>query len=472
MKVSNETTIESILYAMLRRDMSSFIEKTFNTINPGMGYMKNWHIDLIGEKLEEVRQGSIKRLIINMPPRALKSVCVSVAWPAWLLGHDPTKRIMVASYCQMLSVKHSMDCRIVMESDWFKKIFPETRLSTRHNQKSKFMTDKHGFRFSTSVGGSATGEGGDILIIDDPHNPSHIHSPKLRAKTIDWFEQTFATRLNHSSSGAIVLVMQRLHEEDLCGYLTKSLPGKWEVLTLPAICQEDQTIQLSCRKVHLTAGESLHKNRDDTESLLQLEREMGKYNFAAQYLQAPISSESLMLEARDIFHSDGRFEDIEYYVQSWDTAIKISNISDYSVCTTWGVSGGHYYLVDVLRLRLDYPTLKEKVRKLSKRWCPKIILIEDKASGQSIIQDLRADGVQNIVPQRPKLDKITRFAAVVSLFQDGRVILPNKASWLNSFIKEVTLFPNSKHDDIVDSVSQFLGYMKELKRKVVRIRGV
>lgn len=472
MTEKSEKTIASILQSMLRRDMSSFIEKTFKTINPGVAYMKNWHIDLIGEKLEEVRQGKIKRLIINMPPRALKSVCVSVAWPAWLLGHDPTKRIMVASYCQMLSVKHSMDCRIVMESDWFKKIFPETSLSHRHNQKSKFMTDKHGFRFSTSVGGSATGEGGDILIIDDPHNPSHIHSPKLRTKTIDWFEQTFATRLNHSSSGAIVLVMQRLHEEDLCGHLINSFPGKWEVLTLPAICPEDQTIQLSCRKVHLTAGEALHKNRDDTENLLQLEREIGKYNFAAQYLQTPISSESLMLEARDILHSDSRLEDIEYYVQSWDTAIKISNTSDYSVCTTWGVNGGNYYLVDMLRLRLDYPTLKEKVRKLSQRWNPKIILIEDKASGQSIIQDLRADGVQNIVAQRPKLDKITRFAAVVSLFQEGRVILPNKASWLNHFIKEVTLFPNSKHDDIVDSISQFLGYMKELKRKIVRIRGV
>lgn len=472
MKVKSEIDLKYILRSVLRRDMSSFIEKTFNTVNPGGNYMKNWHIDLIGEKLEAVRQGKIKRLIINMPPRSLKSVCVSVAWPAWLLGHDPTMRIMVASYCQMLSVKHSMDCRIVMESEWFKEIFPESFLSSRHNQKAKFMTDQHGFRFATSVGGSATGEGGDILIIDDPHNPSHIHSPKLRNKTIDWFEQTFATRLNHSSSGAIVIVMQRLHEEDLCGHLINSLPGKWEVLTLPAICQEDKTIQLSCRKVHLTAGETLHKNRDDSESLLQLEREIGKYNFAAQYLQSPISSASLMLDEKDIFHSDARFEDIEYYVQSWDTAIKISNTSDYSVCTTWGVSSGNYYLVDVLRLRLDYPTLKEKVRKLSKRWNPKIILIEDKASGQSIIQDLRADGVQNIVSQRPKFDKITRFAAVVSLFQEGRVILPNNASWLNSFIKEITLFPNSKHDDIVDSVSQFLGYMKKLKRKVIKIRAV
>ena len=461
-----------LLHAILRSELSSFIDRSFCTINPGMLYMSNWHIELIAEHLEAVRKGEIKRLIINMPPRALKSVCVSVAWPAWLLGHDPTMRIMVASYSQMLSVKHSMDCRVVMESDWFKAIFPESSLSKTHNQKAKFMTTDHGFRFATSVGGSATGEGGDILIIDDPHNPSHIHSHKMRAKTIDWFEQTFATRLNHRSRGAIVVVMQRLHEEELCGHLTSAFPERWKVLKLPAIFSEDKTITFYRHKVDIKAGECLHKSRDDAESLLLLEREIGKYNFAAQYLQEPIPAQSLLLEKKDIIFADIRLEEMEYYVQSWDTAIKISNTCDYSVCTTWGISGSHYYLVDMIRQRLDYPSLKEKARKLSKRWNPKIILIEDKASGQSIIQDLRADGVQNIIPQRPKLDKITRFAAVMPLFQEGRVILPSQVSWLNDFLQEVTLFPNSRHDDIVDSVSQFLGYMKELKRKVVRIRGV
>jgi predicted phage terminase large subunit-like protein len=472
MKKNNSENYHAVLKALLRNDLNSFINKAFDTINPGISYMPNWHIALIGEYLNRVRKGQIKRLIINMPPRALKSVCVSVAWPAWLLGQDPTMRIMVASYSQMLSIKHSMDCRTIMEADWFKDAFPETILSKTHNQKAKFMTTQHGFRFATSVGGSATGEGGDILIIDDPHNPSHIHSQKMRAKTIDWFEQTFATRLNHRSGGAIVVVMQRLHEEDLCGHLTSTFPERWEVLKLPAIYSKPTTIELSYRNIDIAMGECLHKSRDDAESLLLLEREIGKYNFAAQYLQAPISSQSLLLEKKDIIFADIRLEEMEYYVQSWDTAIKISNTCDYSVCTTWGISGSHYYLVDMIRQRLDYPSLKEKARKLSKRWNPKIILIEDKASGQSIIQDLRADGVQNIIPQRPKLDKITRFAAVMPLFQEGRVILPSQVSWLNDFLQEVTLFPNSRHDDIVDSVSQFLGYMKELRRKVVRIRGV
>lgn len=463
---------KKLLKPLLRKDINSFIHKSFKTINPGIEYIPNWHINLIGQYLDKVRKGEIKRLIINMPPRALKSVCVSVAWPAWLLGHDPTLRIMVASYSQMLSVKHSMDCRTIMESNWFKDLFPKSILSQSHNQKAKFMTTEHGFRFATSVGGSATGEGGDILIIDDPHNPSHIHSHKMRSKTIDWFEQTFATRLNNRSNGAIVVVMQRLHEEDLCGHLISNFPGRWEVLKLPAIYHEATKISLSYRDVDIAAGECLHKTRDDLDSLLSLEREIGKYNFAAQYLQEPIAAQSLLLEKKDIIFSDINLDDMEYYVQSWDTAIKISSSCDYSVCTTWGVKGGNYYLVDMLRQRLDYPSLKEKARKLSKRWNPKIILIEDKASGQSIIQDLRADGVQNIVPQKPKLDKITRFAAVMPLFQEGRVVLPSSVNWLHDFLQEVTLFPNSRNDDIVDSVSQFLGYMKELKRKVIRIRGV
>lgn len=144
-----------------------------------------------------------------------------MAWPAWILGHDPSKRVLVSSYSQTLGIKHSMDCRFVMSSEWYRKLFPDTILSKTHNQKSKFMTTKHGFRFTTSVGGSVTGEGGDVLIIDDPHNPTHIHSDKLRNKVSDWFEQTFSTHLNNREKGAIILVMQRLHEEDLAFTVNK-----------------------------------------------------------------------------------------------------------------------------------------------------------------------------------------------------------------------------------------------------------
>lgn len=460
------------LHAILRTNFSSFIHKTFNTINPGIKYLPNWHIDLIADYLENARNGNIKRLIINMPPRALKSVCVSVAWPAWILGQDPTQRILVASYSQILGIKHSMDTRFVMQSDWYRKIFSKTILSKKHNQKSKFMTTQHGFRFGTSVGGSVTGEGGDILVIDDPHNPTHIHSPKMRGKAIEWFEQTFSTRLNDRTKGAIVLVMQRLHEEDLSGHLMNSAPNVWEILKIPAICPEDRKLIVSGKCIELREGGMLHGARDNQDTLLRLEQEIGVHNFAAQYLQEPISKASVLLSSSDICYASDIPDYFEYYAQSWDTAIKVSEESDYSVCTLWGVIQSTYYLVDVLRKRMTYPELKTTAEKLNARYSPRIILIEDAASGQSLIQDLRADGMMNIVSQKPKLDKITRFAAVIPLFQSSSVILKQNASWLKYFLVEVTTFPHGKHDDVVDSVSQFLGYMKTQQRKEVRIRSI
>lgn len=459
-----------ILRAILRQDFSSFIHKVFCTINPGMRYLPNWHIDLIADYLENTRKGHIKRLIINMPPRALKSVCVSVAWPAWVLGQDPSKRILAASYSHMLGIKNSMDTRFVMESDWYKSLFPRTILSKKHNQKSKFMTTEHGFRFATSVGGSVTGEGGDILIIDDPHNPTHIHSPKLRGKAIEWFEQTFSSRLNDRASGAIVLVMQRLHECDLSGHLISSAPNVWEVLKIPAISEAETIFYIKGKERLVREGEFLHASRDTLESMTRLEQEIGTQNFAAQYLQSPISRSISMVDLDLLGYYDTLPDMLEYYVHSWDTAIKISEDSDYSVCTIWGVSNNVYYLIDLVRKRMAYPELKTVSESLIQKYLPKVVLIEDKASGQSLIQDLCSQGIQGILGQKPKLDKITRFASVIPLIQAGSVLFPRNKAWMKQLLDEMTLFPHSKHDDVVDSISQFLSYSKG-SRVDLKIRG-
>lgn len=447
-----------LLNSILRQDFSSFISKAFSTINPGIEYEHNWHIELLADYLCAVECGKIKRLIINIPPRTLKSVCVSVAWPAWILGQDPTKRIMVASYAQSLSIKHSLDTRLIMSSDWYQELFQNTRLSKKHNLKSKFMTSCHGFRMATSVGGMSTGEGGDILIIDDPHNPSHINSPKRRQNVIDWFEQTFSSRLNNKKKGAIVIVMQRLHEEDLCGYLMKNAPENWHLLKLPVSTDESVSYQCGNNIYEYKSGSSLHNGRYDPEILSKIRDEMGRDNFAAQYMQSPIPLANSILTYEDISWYGNISRPADYIVQSWDTAIKTSAKSDYSVCTTWAVIGSEYYLLDIIRQKMAYPELKTKVRAIYEEFKAKIVLIEDKGSGQSIIQDLRAEGISCIVPIKPKLDKITRFASVVPLFQSGIVKIPKYMD--SAALKELVSFPNSEHDDLVDSVSQFLGYMK------------
>ena len=465
------TCNKKLLKAVLRQDFSSYISKVFQTINPGAVYQANWHIDLISDYLERVRSSEIKRLIINMPPRALKSVCVSVAWPTWLLGHNPAVRIMAASYSSVLSVKHSLDSRLVVSSDWYGQLFPTTRLSRKHNQKSKFLTSENGFRFATSVGGSATGEGGDFLIIDDPHNPTQINSFKARNRVIEWFEQTFVTRLNDKSKGAIVLVMQRLHEDDLSAHLISS--GGWELLKIPAIASEDKVYNIGLNSYEYKKGQVLNQERDQLAFLNNIEQEVGVRNFAAQFLQDPLSSGINLLSLEDILYYEDLTQNFEYFVLSWDTAIKVSEKSDYSVGTCWGVLSGKFYLVSMVRKKMSYPTLKNEIEKQAQKYRPRHIIIEDKASGQSLIQDLSMAGYFNIKPSKPKLDKITRFASVVPLFQAGKVFLPSKSSFNRELIKELTTFPNSKNDDIVDSVSQFLNFCKELSSKTpMRIRIV
>lgn len=459
---------KELLNSVLRQDFPSFIIKVFNTINPGAEYYPSKHINIISDYLRAVQNGDINRLIINIPPRSLKSICVSVAWTAFLLGLDPTKRIMSASYSQMLSVKHSLDCRFILNSDWYKELFPNTILSKTHNQKSKFLTTANGFRFATSVGGSATGEGGDILIIDDPHNPTQIHSYKIRQKVIDWFEQTFVSRLNNRNRGAIVLVMQRLHSDDLAGYLLNN-SNAWHHLKIPAIADRDYSFKLTANSY--VKGEVLESYKEPADCLAKLEHEIGSYNYHAQYLQEPIPQGSSLLNMEDISFYENLPEKFDYLVQSWDTAIKISEDSDYSVCTIWGILGQRYYLVSLIRKRINYPELKNLTEKLANQYKPRFILIEDKASGQQLIQDLGflGDNIR-VIGIKPKLDKVTRFAAVVPLFQAGIVLIPKPSTIA---LKELLNFPHIKNDDIVDSVSQFLNFMKDKSLKLpARIRSL
>lgn len=452
------TNQKRLLHAILRQDFTSFIAKVFHTINPGTEYIHNWHIELIAEYLEYIRVGKIKRLIINIPPRALKSICTSVAFPAWLLGHDPTYRIMSASYSSILSIKHSLDCRFILSSKWYQELFCDTKLSTKQNQKSKFLTTENGFRFATSVGGSATGEGGDILIIDDPHNPTHINSRALRNKAIDWFEQTFVSRLNNKNTGAIIVVMQRLHEHDLAGHLIAN--SGWEVLKIPAIAAQDMYYKLDKEKYVFKEGELLNAHRDKIEFLQNLEKEIGVRAYAAQYLQDPLPQNFNLVNFDDLHFFTEYPSQFEYYIQSWDTAIKTSEKADYSVCTTWGVINKQYYLLSMIRQKFTYPNLKNIIEKENIKYKPKYLLIEDKASGQSIIQDLKLNGYHNIYPIKPKFDKITRFAATVPLIQSGKILFPKHAHFMSVILKEITNFPGTMHDDIVDSISQCLQFIK------------
>jgi hypothetical protein len=275
------------LDAILRTDFCAFVEAIYPIVSTGDPLLPNWHIEAIAYALSRVASGEIRRLMILMPPRHLKSICASVAFPAFLLGHDPTKRIIVVSYADPLARKHASDCRALLRSPLYRRLFPGTKISPTKDSETEVMTTQRGFRLATSIGGTLTGRGGNVLIIDDPMKPQDAMSQLASDSTFQWYSNTLLTRLDDKSTGAIVIVMQRLHVDDLAGRLLEQ--EGWTVLNLPAIAEIDQQIPIGPGRFHLyRAGDVLHPEREPRSVLEEIKRSMGSSDFAAQYLQEPV----------------------------------------------------------------------------------------------------------------------------------------------------------------------------------------
>jgi predicted phage terminase large subunit-like protein len=449
---------------LLRQDFCSFVQRCFYELNPQAKFLWNWHIEVMAAKLAACLAGKVSRLIINIPPRHLKSLCSSIALPAWWLGHDPTTQILCASYGQELSDKLSRDCRTIMGSTWYQRLFP-TRLSPHKQSLQEFVTTQQGFRFATSVGGVLTGRGGDVIIIDDPLKPDEALSDTQRKAVNEWYDHTLVSRLNNKQTGCIILIMQRLHEDDLVGHVLEQEP--WDVVAFPAIAELDEThlIETPLGQVRYTRRREqvLHSERESPETLARIRTSLGEYNFAGQYQQAPAPlGGGLVKEAWFKRYEPHELPPIfDQVVQSWDTANKPTELSDYSVCTSWGVKDKHFYLLNVMRKRLDYPSLKRAVRAQWQAFDATVILIEDKASGTQLIQELVEEGLHAITRYVPDCDKTMRLHAQTGSIENGFVHLPRETHWLPEYVHELTTFPGAKYDDQVDSTSQFLDWSKQ-----------
>lgn len=439
-------------------------------VSPSSQYLHNWHIDLIASKLEQCRRGEIKRLIINIPPRYMKSICASVAFPAWLLGHDPSCQIICASYGQELASKHARDTRSVMESIWYRSLF-SARLHPRKASVEEFVTTQSGMRMATSVGGVLTGRGADFLIIDDPLKPDEAISQSQRNAVNQWYDGTLYSRLNDKAQGCIILIMQRLHEEDLVGHVLAQ--EGWETVVLPAIAEvpEEYVYQsiFGTHRKYCVVGELLHKEREPQAVIEHMRATIGEYHFAGQYQQSPAPLGGGMIKTDWFARYKEAPIDIEHIYQSWDTANKATEMSDYSVCSTWGVKHKQYYLLNVYRERLEFPALKRAVIAQAERWKAKTVLIEDRASGTQLIQDLRHEYQMPVIAILPEQDKASRMMAQTAVIESGLVFIPESAPWLTAFLHELSCFPNGKRDDQVDSVSQFLNWHRRHSACVPRI---
>lgn len=454
----------SAVHDIARRDFGAFVRLAFKAVDSSTIYLPNWHIRAIAHVLEEVAHGRIKRLIITMPPRSMKSMTASVAFPAWVMGRDPTSKFICISYAQPLAVKLHNDFRAVLDSGMYRATFPEFRINPRKNTENELETTAKGSRLATSVGGQLTGRGADYIVIDDPLKADDASSEVSRTKLIEWYRNSLITRLNSPDQGAIILVMQRLHVDDLAGVLLDS--DGWVLLNLPAIAEEDQRIQIGKQSWHQRrAGELLHPARLSQAVLDEMKRNLGSLAFSAQYQQSPTPPDGNIIK-RSWFRSYDR-DDLNprhmTIVQSWDTASKDGPRNDFSVCTTWAKDGDKYYLLDLQRIRAAYPELLRTAIAAENKFNPDTLLIEDIGLGSALIADLDLQGI-SAVANMPKGDKQSRLERVSAAIERGDVLFPKLAPWRDDFEKELLAFPADRHDDQVDSMTQALIAMMDEER--------
>jgi predicted phage terminase large subunit-like protein len=450
----------TFLDEVVRRDFTSFALRAFPTIRGGATLDLNWHIEAIAQSLAAVDKGECRRLLITLPPRNLKSFTTSVAWVAWQLGRDPRKSFVCVSYSNELSAKFARDCKAIMQSDWYRRCFPKTVISATRTATNDFDTTLGGGRLATSIGGTLTGRGGDVIIIDDPHKPDEANSDTMRESVVEWFSTTLASRLNDKKNGAIITVMQRLHQYDLAGMLLET--GDWAELCIPAIATQTENIPIARGRTYSRPeGETLHAEREPLAELLRIKASIGSTLFEAQYQQQPLPAKGNIIRAEWL----KIYDDVPTHariVQSWDTASKTEERCDYSVCITAAILKRKVYVLDVWRERVEFNGLYSMTRHLARSWNPTTLLIEDAGNGTALLQHLRNNeprGVPSPLGRKPKLDKLTRLEGVTPMIEAGDLLIPSEAPWLATFKAELLGFPSTRHDDQVDALSQLMSWV-------------
>jgi predicted phage terminase large subunit-like protein len=444
--------------AALAENLMSFTAFAFDVIRPSIPFKSNWHIEAITEKLSQVASGKVRRLIITLPPRTLKSLCASVALPAWFLGHNPSERVVVVSYSEVLARSHANDFRLLINDPIYQATFPAMRLA--RDTDREIMTTKRGKRIATSIDGTLTGLGGNLIIIDDPLKLGDAMSEAVRSRVIEWYRSTLLSRADDKTVARIVLVMQRVHQDDLAGYLQEQ--GGFEVLNLPAIAQRNETYFLGDGRTYdRQKGELLHPEHEPAHVLAELKREMGPIAFSAQYQQSPIPPGGTIIKRKWLkTYDDIRSQRGDRIVTSWDIALSETESGDYSACVVLLIRNEVFYILEVVRGRFLFDALKRKVIEVKQRYDSSTLLIEDSPISRGLIQSLREKSI-NVTVYKPDTDKRSRVIAQSDLFEGGSIRFPQRAGWLEDFTAELLAFPG-RHDDQVDALTQGLAWGRQM----------
>ena len=451
------------LNQQLQEDFRLFLFYAFKELHGDKPLKAAWHIDAMCRALEVSVQTGGDRLLITIGPRHLKSVTTSVAFVAWMMGRNPALKFLVASYGFELSNELAGQFRQVVTSAWFKSAFPRFKLFSANGGEIK--TTLRGCRKAVSVGGVTTGFGADYIIVDDLTKAQDADHLGLRQAGIDYFRAALVTRLDDAENGRIIVVGQRLHEEDVAGVCLET--RLYRHLNLPAISQGPADYDLGRgRTKSVRTGDLLYYPQ---VVLDRLRLEMGPAKFTAQYLQDPASADSPFIR----WHKIARYaeapprEAFLKVVQSWDTAQADNPGADYSVCTTWGFYDGKWWLLHLDRFQADFVEVKQRVLALRAEWKADVVLIEEVASGAALLRLLRYELQTSRRPvydwelrgYRPKDDKMVRWQAQAAKLEEGYAVFPEEAPWLDALRREVVAFPG-RYDDQVDSISQFLDWSR------------
>lgn len=479
-----------------------FSQQAWHVVEPARRYVDGFHIHATCEHLEAVSLGQIRKLLINMPPRHMKSLLVAVFWFAWSWTFMPWTRWLYASYAEKLSKRDSLKSRRLIMSPWYQERWGHlVTISSDQNEKLKFENTALGYRIATSVGGTGTGEGGDFVVWDDPHKAGEAHSETIREGVLTWADEEWSTRGNDPERSVFVGVMQRLHEQDLSGHVLER--GDWEHLCLPAefepnhpyIFKPDGTRRVTSigwTDPRTEDRQLLWPERFTRPALESLKATLGSYGTAGQLQQRPAPAEGGILQ-REWFRfwvpansnlppvrfqrADGSWHTHvqmplpfkrQKAAHSWDMTFKDTVDSAYVVGQHWEQLDADLFLIDQVRRKMDFPTTLKAVAAFAEdhpnaaaKW------VEDKANGPAVIATLKRT-IPGLIAVNPEGDKIARAHAVSPYIESGNVYLPHPAiaDWVMPLIVEVTLFPNSVYKDQVDTMTQAISRMMKARGRV------
>ena len=471
-----------------------FTRQAWEVIEPGTAFVDNWHLHAIAEHLEAVSAGEIENIIINIPPGCMKSILVSVMWPAWEWVGDPSLRYLGASYGEDLAVRDALKCRDIIISEWYQSNWPSVAIKRGEDQKTKYALTGGGWRMATSVGGRATGEHPDRKIADDPHNAKQAQSDAERVAALTWFDQTLSTR-GVSRGAKTVVVMQRLHEKDLSGHILADIGG-YDHLCLPMRYEaprkgsKSYTVgptSIGWTDPRTVEGSLLWPELFPEKTLKKLERLLGEYGTAGQLQQRPSPEGGGILKTKhfQLWPYAKGMPQLEYVLQSYDTAFTENTQGDPTGCSVWGVfqkgSQKCALLLDYWHEHLSYPKLRKTVmsdwnasygtdanNSMIKARRPDNILVEAKASGQSLIQDLNASNIPVFGYNPGRADKVARAHRAAPLLEtDCFYVMESPSrpgepiSWAEDFLKNLSDFPNVEHDEPTDTFTQAAIYLRD-----------